>query len=93
VPSILYIVTSLESSPETYKNFPEGSTVSQAGSIPAAKGEPATSCRAAGRRIHRVAGKHYWKGPFATYANFPDGSIEKWKGSAPVGKRRARGGR
>jgi len=41
VPSTLYMVTLLESSLVTYKNFPEGSTVSQAGSIPAAKGEPA----------------------------------------------------
>src|SRR6266404_610503 len=46
VPSMPYIVTSLESSPDTYKNFPEGSTVSQAGSIPVANGEPATSLRA-----------------------------------------------
>jgi len=60
VPLMLYMVTSLESSPDTYKNFPEGSTVSQAGSIPTLKGEPATSFRAP------VVGspcsqRHYWK--------------------------------
>ncbi len=46
VPLMLYIVISLEVSPDTYKNFPEGSAVSQAGSIPVANGEPATSLRA-----------------------------------------------
>src|SRR5260370_35805467 len=85
VPSMLYIVTSLESSPDTYKNFPEGSTVSHAGSIPAAKGEPATSLRAPVVEF-RVQAETWLESPFATTANLPAGSRAKWHGPAPAGK-------
>src|SRR6266446_6393018 len=83
VASMLKAETLVEPTFATYANFPDGSTVTEAGPNPAGNGDPATTVNAPVVALMLKA-ETLLELSFATYANLPEGSTVTESGPVPA---------